>query len=164
MTRRRSSSPPQSTAAKAVRHAFRAQEAATAAASVIAARMEMACAALSTPNVEAMGEATAMVTEKMLAFSEAGAAVSGRSGQMAARQVHYAMDETERAGAAVAKLATCKTPMDLAMTQSQLTLDFFTRSFAHGMSMGAMALRTGEAGLRPIHRTVTANARRLKTR
>jgi hypothetical protein len=163
MTRHRHASP-SSTGAKAMRHALRSQEVATATASVIAARMEMGRAALSAPNVEAMGEATAMVTEKMLAFSEAGAAVSGRSGEMAARQMRYAMDETERAGAAVARLAGCKTPMDLAMAQSQFALDFFTRSFAHGMSMGAMALRTGEAGLRPIHRTVTANARRLKSR
>jgi hypothetical protein len=164
MTRRRSSSHSSTTAAKAVRHALRAQEAASAAASVIAARMEMGRAALAAPTPEAMGEATAMVTEKMLAFSEAGAAVAGRSGEIAARQMRYAMDETEHAGAAVARLAGCRTPMDLAVAQSQLALDFFTRGFAHGMSMGAMALRTGEAGLRPIHRTVTANARRLKSR
>jgi hypothetical protein len=161
MTRRRI--PPANAAAKAVRHALRTHETASAAASVIAARMEMGRAALAAPNIEAIGEATAMVTEKVLAFSEAGAAMAGRSGEMAARQMRYAMDETERAGAAVARLAKCKTPMDLAMAQSELAFDFLTRGFAHGMSLGAMALRTGEAGLKPIHRTVTANARRLKT-
>ena len=148
---------------KAARHAVRAQETATASAEVIAARMEMGRAAMTNPSMEAAGEATTMVAEKMLAFSEAGAAMAGKSGEMAASQMRYTMDETARSGAAMAKLAACKTPVDLALAQGQLAMNFFSRGMAHGLSMTAMAVRASEVGLKPIHRTVTANAKRLKT-
>ena len=148
---------------KAVRHAARAHETATAAASVIAARMEMGRIAMGAPSIAANGEAAAMMTEKLVAFSEAGVAMAGSSGELAARQMRYAMDETARGGAAIARLAACKTPMDVAMVQSQLFADFFTRGITHTVSLGALAMRAGDAGLRPIHRTVTANAKRLKT-
>jgi len=148
---------------KAVRHAARAHDAATAAASVIAARMEMGRVAMGAPSLEAANEAAAMITEKVAAFSQAGAAMAGSAGELAARQMRYAMDETARGGAAVAKLAACKTPMDLAMAQSQIAMDFFTRGFTHSVSLGALAMRAGDAGLRPIHKAVTANAKRLKT-
>ena len=148
---------------KAVRHAARAHETATAAASVIAARMEMGRIAFGNPSIAANGEAAAMMTEKLAAFSEAGAAMAGSSGELAARQMRYAMDETTRGGAAMAKIAACKTPMDLALVQTQLAMDFFNRGVTHTVSLGALAMRVGDAGLRPIHRTVTANAKRLKT-
>lgn len=160
MPRKRSTS---DTAMKAARHAVRAHETAMASAEVIAARVEMGRAAMTNPSFEAAGEATTMVAEKMLAFSEAGAAMAGKSGEMAASQMRYAMDETARSGAAIARLAACKTPMDLALAQGQLAMNFLSRSLAHGLSMSAMAVRTGEVGLKPIHRTVTANAKRLKT-
>jgi len=151
------------TAAKAARHAVRAHETATATAEVIAARVEMGRLAMTNPSLEHAGEATTMVAEKMLAFSEAGAAMAGKSGEMAASQMRFAMDETTHSGAAMAKLASCKSPVDLALAQGQLAMNFFSRSMAHGLSMGAMAVRAGEVGLKPIHRTVTANAKRLKT-
>ncbi|MEO6379593.1 MAG: phasin family protein [Caulobacteraceae bacterium] len=159
MSQTRSTSP----AAKAARHAVRAHETAVATAEVIAARVEMGRVAMTNPSFESASEASTMVAEKMLAFSEAGAAVAGKSGEMAASQMRYAMDETARSGAAMAQLAACKTPADLALAQGQLAMSFFSRGMAHGLSLGALAVRASEVGLKPIHRTVTANAKRLKT-
>jgi len=150
------------TALRAAATTLKAQEALAASASVIAARAEMAALALAAPSAEANAEMGLMVTEKLTAFSEAGAATAAGAADLAAQSLRYATEEASAAADAMAKLSRCRTPLDLFDLQTRMAAGFFGRSLAFGLSAGASAARTGGKALAPIHRTVTANHKRLK--
>ncbi|HTK35211.1 MAG TPA: phasin family protein [Caulobacteraceae bacterium] len=131
-----------------------------AAASVIAARtMSMA-----NPTAETAAEMNLMISEKVAAFSEAGAAMTAGASTMASQGARYAAGEAAAASRGMAQLATCRTPFEVMMVQGRLVADFFGRGFAYGMGLNALVARTGDKTLAPVHKTVTANDRRLKAK
>jgi hypothetical protein len=81
---------------------------------------------------------------------------------MASRRAAYAGAEAAAAGRGVAALAGCRTPMELFALQGRLMTAFVARGMAFGLSMNTMATKTGEDALHPIHKTVSANHKRLK--
>jgi hypothetical protein len=141
--------------------ALKAHEALGAAAGVIAARAEMTALAVAQPSAEANAELGLMVTEKVAAFSEAAAAVAAGAADLAGRNARYAAEEAMAATRAMARIADCRTPAELMGLHGQLITDFWGRSLAHGLGLNAVAVRTGEKALAPVHKTVTANHRRL---
>lgn len=144
--------------------AMKAQEALGAAAGVIAARAEMTALAYANPSAEAGVELGLMVTEKVAAFSESAAAVAAGAADFAGRGARYAADEAAAGARGMAQLADCRTPAELLSLQGRLVADFWGRSLAYGLGLNVAAARAGERALAPVHRTVTANHRRLKAR
>jgi hypothetical protein len=140
---------------------MKAGEAVGAAAAVIAARAELAALHYAQPTVESGIEMGLMVTEKVDAFSQAGAAVAAGAADMAGRSARFAGQEAAEAGKAFAQLAACRTPAELFAAQTELWTGFLGRSYAFGMGLNTVAARTGEKALAPVHKAVTANERRL---
>lgn len=141
--------------------AMKASEAVGAAASVIAARAELAALHCAQPTVETGVEMGLMVTEKLGAFSEAGAAVAAGAADIAGRGARFAAQEAAEAGKAWMQLAACKTPVELMTVQTQLLTGFLGRSYAYSLGVNASAARTGEKAIAPVHKAVTANEKRL---
>ena len=139
--------------------ARKTQETLNAAANVIAART---APDRMTPTIENGVEFNLMVSEKVAAFSEAGAAVAAGAQAMAGQGARYAVDEAAAASRGMAQLSACTTPAELMMVQGRLMADFFSRSLAFGMGLNTLAVRTGDKALAPVHKTVTANDKRLK--
>jgi hypothetical protein len=147
-----------STARRSANTAQMAQETMGAAASVIAARtMDMA-----NPTADTAAEMNLMVSEKIAAFTEAGAAMTAGATTMANQGARYAADEATAANRGFSQLAACRTPLEMLMVQGRLVSDFFGRSVAYGMGLNALVARTGDKALAPVHKTVTANHKRLK--
>jgi hypothetical protein len=142
--------------------ARKAGEAMNSAAAVIAARTEMAALACATPSVETGLEMNLMVTEKVAAFSEAGAALAKGAGDMAGRTAAYASEEAAAAARNAAALAACRSPMEMFALQGRLMSEFVTRGMAYSLSLNTLATRTGEKALHPVHKAVSANHKRLK--
>jgi hypothetical protein len=141
--------------------ARKTQETLDAAANVIAARMSPA---MMTPTVANGIEFNLMVSEKVAAFSEAGAAVAAGAQAMAGQSARYAVDEAAAAGQGMVRLTACKTPAEMMMVQGKLMADFFSRGLAYGMGLNTLVARTGDKALSPVHKTVTDNHKRLNKR
>jgi hypothetical protein len=133
--------------------AVKAGQAMSAAAEVIAARTSLGA----NP-----AEMNLMVTEKVAAFSEAGAAMAKGATAMANHGAAYAHAEAAAASRGAAALAACRNPLELFALQSRLFTDFVARGMALGLNLNTAATKTGEDALRPIHKTVSANQKRLK--
>lgn len=142
--------------------AVKAGETLGAAAAVIAARTEMAALALANPSAENDAEMSRMVSEKLTAFGQSGAALARSAQVLAGHGARYAADEAAAAGRGLADLAACRNPVELMQTHGRLMTDFFARAVAHSLDVGAVAHRAGERALAPVHRTVADNARRLR--
>ena len=160
MTKKRSN--PARDALRSAGTAIRAGQAMNAAAGVIAARTEMAALDPANPSAATQVEMGRMVSEKVEAFSKAGAATAEGAAEIARQTSRYAADEADKAGKGLEKLARCKTPAEVAQVQTRLATDFFSRSLSFGMAMNALMVRTGENALRPVHRAVTRNHKRLR--
>ncbi len=133
--------------------AIKAGQAMSAAGDVIAART-------STPASNA--ELNLMVSEKVAAFSEAGAALGKGATDMATHGAAYLQAEAVAASRGAAQLAACRTPMELFALQSRLFTDFVSRGMTYGLDLNTAATKTGEDALHPIHKVVAANQKRLK--
>ena len=162
MKKRESRNAPAAIALRSAAHALKAGETFGAAAAVIAARTEMASLAMTNPTAENDAEMSLMLSEKLEAFGESGAALAKGAQTMASRGARYAAEEAAAAGRGIADLAACRSPAELVLTQGRLFTDFFTRGIAYGFGINALATRTGERAMGPIHKTVTANHKRLK--
>jgi hypothetical protein len=138
--------------------AVKAGEAMSHAAEVIAARSNL----WASPGLASSTEMNLMVSEKVAAFSEAGAALSKGATDMAGHSAAYIQAEAAAAQRGAAQLAACRTPMELFALQGRLFTDFMTRSMALGLHLNTAATKAGEDALHPIHKTVAANQKRLK--
>lgn len=139
--------------------ARKAGETMNGAAEVIAARTNLACT--QTPMQTGL-EVNLMLSEKLSAFSEAGAVIAQGAGEMAGHGAAYAGEEAAAAGRAAAAMAACRNPMEMFALQGRLMSEFVTRGMAFGHSLNTVATQTGEDALHPIHKTVAANQKRLK--
>jgi hypothetical protein len=128
--------------------AITATELAVAAPQVVAARLAMGAAALSTPSAAANAEATRMVMEKTQAFAEGGLAASAHAGRIGADAATYLMAEA----AAATSLFT--NPFGAAQAAGRF-YDYWSGLTRAGLQMQAAAMA-------PVHKAATANARRLK--
>lgn len=161
---RRSPADPLATALRAAATLMKGHDAAHAACGVIGVRTGMAAEALFAPTAANNAEMSLMVTEKTAAFARAGAAMAKGAARASRDASRFVTDEAAHAGKALSRLAACRNPGELLAMQGRLAWDMWARGLAHGISAGATATRTGQAALHPVHRTVTANARRLKSR
>lgn len=137
-------------------------ELAVASAQVIAARMAMMGAMEAVPSAATAGELARMVPEKAEAFTAAGLSMAGHLGSMAAKGAEAAARESSFAASACMDIASAKSPMDFVMAQHRYFTAFMGRATTQAVVMTALATRLQADALAPIHKTATANAKRLK--
>jgi hypothetical protein len=135
---------------------------ATAAGEVIGRRIALGAAALADPMGADHGEFAKMIPEKAAAFSMAGLIWLQWSGRVAQELAAFAANEAALAAQAGAAMAGCRTPGDLMLAQGNFALAWFGRALSHSVALGGMALRSQAAATAPVHRSATANARRLR--
>lgn len=148
-------------AAQAASTATRGAELAVASAHVVAARLALIGGAPAAAGVDAASEIARMTPEKVEAFTAAGAAMAGHLGAMAAHGARAMAEEGAHAARACADLAAARSPMDFAMAQSRYVVGMFARASTGAVAMTSLATRLQADALSPIHKTATANAKRL---
>jgi hypothetical protein len=151
-------------AVEAAATAARSAELAMASAQVVAARLALMGGAPAVAGVDAAAEIARMTPEKIEAFTAAGAAMAGHMGTMAARGARAIADEGAHAVQACADLAAARSPMEVALAQGRYLTAMLARASTGAVAMTALATRLQADALSPIHRTATANARRLGRR
>ena len=139
---------PRSDAALAMHAAGTATELAIAAPQVVAARLAMGVAALGRPTAAANTEAARMISEKTQAFAEGGLAAGAHVVRLGADTAAYLAKEAAASGALFA------TPFGAAQAAGRF-YDYWTGMARVGLQMQAAAMA-------PVHKTATANARRLR--
>lgn len=142
------------------RIARRSAELTVASGQVIAARLALAA----TPRgalPAGQAEFARMIPEKTQAFAAAGAVAAVHLTGMAMTVTRNAIRESEAVGAATLNLAAAPTPAAFAAAQQRFMIDWLGRSVAQLHAYGDASARLQAAMLSPIHRTATANARRL---
>lgn len=161
MSRKRARSTVDAATRHAMRTAMTAQELMTASATVIMRRSAIGAAALERPSAAAFTEGNTMVTEKLSALAESGAATAKSGTDAAMATVGYVVQEAAALGTAAGRLAACATPEAMIAAQEHLLSGFFSRLVTHNLEMGNLLLRAGSAALTPFHTAARANARRL---
>jgi hypothetical protein len=130
-----------------------------AAATTIAHRTAMLAratdaAALANPEFVRMG------TEKVAAVAAAGAATALAAPLFGFSVLEYGWRMLQSTQAALAEAALCRNAAELAAVQRR----WAGSMSAAGLALGESAARVAAAGLRPVHRTAAANAKRLARR
>lgn len=152
---------PISTIAIAARTLRHTAEIAVAANEVIAARLALATVPRAvTPAGQA--EFARMVPEKAHAFAAAGAGAAQHLAAIAIDANRAALRESEAAARAGVAMFTATSPETFAAAQRDWLTGWFGRAIAQAQSMAAATAAMQAAMVAPIHRTATANARRLR--
>ena len=123
--------------------------------------MTLGAVALVNPASADHAEFARMIPEKAKAFSEAGAAWLRWSGALTAHMSGFISREFLTATQAAAEMALCQTPVSLAAAQHRVATAWFARAVSHSIALGSLSARSNGAAMAPLHRTATANARRL---
>ena len=143
---------------------MRAQELATATATVLSARAAMIRVALSDPANANHAELQRMVVEKAQAVTEAGR-LSWLAWASVASTALNAWTSQARIGAAYASAVVgARSPFDLVAAQTRFASNAAAAAARSATELGAAMARTAEAPLRPLHRRLAANGKRLGDR
>jgi hypothetical protein len=141
----------------------RAQELATATVTVLSARTAMIQVAMADPANANHAELQRMVVEKAEAATEIGR-LSWLAWASVASTAMSAWTAQAEIGAAYATaVAGSRSPFDLVAAQTRFASNTAAAAVRSGTALGAAIARTAEAPLRPLHRRVTANVKRLAT-
>jgi len=139
----------------------RAHELATATATVLSARTAMIQVALSDPANANHAELERMVVEKAQAATEIGR-LSWLAWASVASTALSALTAQAQLGATfAAAMASSRSPFDVVAAQTRFASDTAAAAVRSGIALGAALARTAEAPLRPLHRRVAANGKRL---
>ncbi len=150
------------TAMKAAKmHARRTGELATAAGHVIATRMALGANAMIDPLNADHAEFARLIPEKTSAFSEAGVSLLHWSSAAAGQMANFATTELAGTATAAAALSCCRTPAALVAMQTGIATAWLARALSQALSLGTLAMKSQRDAMDPLHRTATANARRL---
>jgi hypothetical protein len=140
---------------------LRAQELATATATVLSARAAMIRVALADPANANHAELQRMVVEKAQAVTEIGR-LSWLAWASVATTAVTAMTTQARIGASfAAAVAGSRTPFDLIAAQTRFATNAAAAAVRSASDLGHAVARTAEAPLRPVQRRLAANGRRL---
>jgi hypothetical protein len=128
---------------------------------VIAKRMTLGATAMIDPLNADHIEFAKIMPEKTKAFSEAGMIWLQWSGEVAEQMAGFAAAEMATVAQAAIAMTNCRTPAGMLATQSSFATAWLARALSQSMALGALAMRSQDAAMAPIHRAVTANAKRL---
>ena len=135
---------------------------AAAAGPVIVRRLAMGAAGMVDPSRADPQEMARLVPEKAMAFGLS--AISGvqYGGSLAHRAMRLVLTETAEAGRYAGRLAACRSPAAMVMLQADFAARAYWRALSHGTDLAALAAQAYGEMLAPLHRTATANHRRLR--
>ena len=128
---------------------------------VIAKRTTLGAAAMLDPLNADHAEFAKIIPEKTRAFSQAGLSWLQWSGTVAEQMTRFGLGEMASLGEAVLAIARCHTPAGVVATQSRFATAYLARALSQSIMLTSLATRSQHATMAPIHRTATANARRL---
>ena len=135
-----------------------------ASAEVIAARAALMTRGLSDPNGQDLVELSLMSSEKTEALAASATALAANAGTVGQRLGRAAMDEAALAMQAAAAMAGAATPTGVAEAQFRYALGWWSRAAGQALTLNNEILKAQADALAPIHKTATANARRLRRR
>jgi hypothetical protein len=131
---------------------------------VVARRVTLGAAALIDPFNADHVEFAKMVPEKTRAFSAAGMTWLQRSSEVTQRMASFATSEMATAARVAVAMAQCRTSTGVFAAQRKFATAWFARALSQSITLGSMMMRSQGAAMAPVHRTATANARRLSFR
>lgn len=132
-----------------------------AAAQVVTRRMALGATAMIDPLNADHVEFARIIPEKITALSDAGMSWLLWSGKAAGQLSAIAANEMAIAAETTVAIASCRTPAGALAAQINFATAWLSRALSHSIALGAMTLQSQEAAMAPVHRTVTANVRRL---
>lgn len=141
--------------------AERTGEMGVAAATTIGIRTNMMVRAAGDPVAMADPEFTLMVCEKVEAAVESGLAMGAGLPTFHVALATWLSSQAAIATHAISSLAQCRTPADVAAVQSRTFEALHSAGTAASARLAEAAVVITGAGLDPVHRTVSANAKRL---
>ena len=140
---------------------LRAQELATATATVLSARAAMIRVALADPANANHAELQRMVVEKAQAVTEIGRLSWLAWASVASTAISAWTTQAQIGVAFAAAVAESRSPFDLAAAQTRFASNAAAAAARSASELGHAIARTAEAPLRPLHRRVAANGKRL---
>jgi hypothetical protein len=140
---------------------LRAHELATATATVLNARTAMIRVAMADPANANHAELERMVVEKAQAATEIGRLSWLAWASVATTAVSALTAQAEIGAAFATAMVGARSPFDLMAAQTRFASNAAAAAVRSSTELGAAIARTAEAPLRPLHRRLAANGKRL---
>ena len=132
--------------------------------SLIHRRLEIMAEAVCDPAGADLTELALMSDEKLAAFQAVSERATAGAGVVAGRVADAWAVETDAASRAMEQVMTAPDAAQAAVIQTQWALGCWTRATERALTLNADWARMQTYVLAPVHSTVSANARRLKTK
>ncbi|HLZ64781.1 MAG TPA: polyhydroxyalkanoate granule-associated phasin [Aliidongia sp.] len=137
-------------------------ETVTAAGAVIGHRVALGAQAVADPlNADHHAEFSLMTSEKVTAFSDAGAAMMDELHDLHREVMKFAAQQVAGTAQAVFALGSSETPSAMFEVQRRFLEDSWARGSAHLFKLAALGSGVSAQVLAPVHSAATANAKRL---
>jgi hypothetical protein len=146
------------------RTAGKTQEMAVASAQTIGYRTAMMLQTFGDPVAMSNPEFTLMGHEKVEAAVESHHAMVGSAQALLESWTAWAFGQANTTTKAFTELATCRTPADIIGVQQHYLLSTWINATAAAAKLAQAAIRITDAGLIPVHKVASANAKRLSER
>ncbi len=143
-------------------NATQAGEMTAATARVLTKRLTLGAEAIADPARADHAEFARLVPEKAQAFSQSGLGLMLASQEIGRQLTGFLADETKNLAETTLAIARCRTTAEALDIQMHFATNWAARVFSQSVTLGLLTLRSQAAVLRPIHHTVTGNARRLR--
>lgn len=119
---------------------------------------------LTNPKGQDLKELALMSSEKTAALTASASAVAASAGAIGQRLGQAAMAEGAMALNAAAQIAEARTPAEMAAAQLRYALGWWGRAASQAAILNTELMQAQAEAVAPIHKTATANARRLRTK
>ena len=129
---------------------------------MIAARTGLMAQGLTSAKGQDFKELSLMSSEKTEALSASADAMAASAGAIGQRLGRVALDESAHALRAAAAVTQARTPAKAAEAQFSYAMGWWSRAAAQAMTLNGELLKAQAEALAPIHKTATANAKRLR--
>ena len=129
---------------------------------MIAARTGLMARGLTDPKGQDLVELSLMSSEKTEALAASASALASSAGAMGQRLGRVAMDEGAQAMRAAAAIVEARTPAAVADAQFRYLMGWWGRAASQAVTLNAELMKAQADAIAPIHRTATANAKRLR--
>jgi len=129
---------------------------------VIAARTTRMALDMANPKGQDLVELSLMGTEKAEAAAASAAALAASAGAIGQRLGQAALDEGSKALDAAEAMMTAGDPAAAAEAQLRYMVGWWGRAAGQALALNAALMKAQAEAVAPIHKTATANARRLR--
>lgn len=117
---------------------------------------------LTNPKGQDLKELSLMSTEKAVALTASASAIAASAGAISQRLGQAAADEGVIAMRAAASLAEARSSAEAASAQFRYALGWWGRAASQALTLNTELMQAQAEAIAPIHKTATANARRLR--